>query len=68
MIYGIEMKKYQIIVDGEVVKEYPHKLQAVIWCFMHGYGYQKGTSRTCRWIIGAEIREVNDFSSPSHEE
>lgn len=54
------MTKYQIIVDGEVVKEYEHKLQAVIWCFMYGYGYQKGTSRTCRWIIGAEIREVKD--------
>lgn len=61
------MTKYQIIVDGEVVKEYEHKLQAVIWCFMYGYGYQKGNGDD-RMIVGAEIREVNDFSSPSHEE
>lgn len=59
------MTKYQIIVDGEVVKEYPHKLQAVIWCFMHGYAYE---GKGYKWIIGAEIREITDSSSPSHEE
>jgi hypothetical protein len=48
---------YQIIVDNEIVKEYEHKLQAVIWCFLKGYGYQKGRGSD-RWIIGAEIREV----------
>lgn len=59
--------KYQIIVDGEVVKEYEHKLQAIVWCFLNGYGYQKGNGDD-RMIFGAEIREINDSSSPSHEE
>lgn len=59
--------KYQIIVDGEVVKEYEHKLQAIVWCFLKGYGYQKGNGDD-RMIFGAEIREVNDSSSPSLEE
>lgn len=52
---------YQIIIDGNVVKEYEHKLQAIIWCFLKGYGYQKGNG-TDRWIIGAKIKEVkNDY-------
>lgn len=57
--------KYQIIVDGEVVKEYEHKLQALAWCHTHGYVV---SGKGVKWIVGAEIREVNDSSSPSHEE
>ncbi len=49
--------KYQIILKNKVVKEYPYRIQAVIWCFLKGYGYQKGRGID-RWIIGAEIREV----------
>lgn len=49
--------KYQIVVDGEVVKEYEHKLQALAWCFINGYAYE---GEGHRWIIGAEIREVEN--------
>lgn len=28
---------YKVAVNNEVVKEYPFKIQAVIYCFMHGY-------------------------------
>lgn len=48
---------YQIVVNGEVVKEYEHKLQAIIWCFMNGYVYEGNRHR---WISGAEIKEVKD--------
>lgn len=48
--------KYQVVVKNKVVKEYPYRIQAVIWCFLKGYGYQ---GRGHRWIAGAEIREVN---------
>lgn len=51
--------KYQVIVNKKVIKEYPYRIQAVIWCFLKGYGYQKGRG-TNRWIIGAEIREVQE--------
>lgn len=30
---------YRVFVDGECVKEYRHRIQAVIWCFLHGYVY-----------------------------
>jgi|GEM_PF-6885198 len=35
---------YQVVNKGSVVKEYPYKIQAVVWCFLHGfittgYGY-----------------------------
>lgn len=50
---------YQIIVNGEIVKEYEHKLQAIIWCIIKGYCYQRGNGND-RIIIGAEIREVED--------
>lgn len=50
---------YQIIVNGKVVKEYEHKLQAIIWCIIKGYCYQRGNGND-RTIIGAEIREVED--------
>jgi hypothetical protein len=47
--------KYQVIVKNNIVKEYPYRMQAVVWCFMHGYGY---AGKGYRWISGAEIREV----------
>lgn len=49
---------YQVVVNGKVVKEYEHKLQAIIWCFLKGYGYE---GKGYRWIIGAEIREVKNY-------
>lgn len=49
--------KYQIIVKGEVVKEYEHKLQALAWCYTHGYVM---SGRGMKWIVGAEIREIED--------
>lgn len=50
---------YQIVVDDEVVKEYEHKLQAIIWCIIKGYCYQRGNGND-RTIIGAKIKEVKD--------
>lgn len=47
--------KYQVIVDGKIVKEYTYRIQAVIWCFLNGHVVcGKGKN----WIVGAEIREV----------
>jgi hypothetical protein len=46
---------YQVIINNKVIKEYQHRIQAVVWCFMHGYGY---AGKGHRWISGAEIREV----------
>jgi hypothetical protein len=28
---------YQVIVNNKVVKTYPFKIQAIIYCFMNGY-------------------------------
>lgn len=50
---------YQIVVGDEVVKEYEHKLQAIIWCIIKGYCYQRGNGND-RIIIGAEIKEIGD--------
>lgn len=50
---------YQVIVNNKIIKEYPYRIQAVIWCFLKGYGYQRGNG-SYRWIIGAEIKEVKD--------
>lgn len=49
--------KYQVLVDGKVVKEYEHRLQAVDWCFINGYAYE---GEGHKWFLGAEIREVED--------
>lgn len=49
--------KYQVIVNNKIIKEYPYRIQAVIWCFLKGYGYQ---GKGHRWISGAEIREVEN--------
>lgn len=36
----IRMNKiYQVIVNNTVVKEYPHKWQAVMYCYLNGYVY-----------------------------
>lgn len=31
---------YKVIVNGKTVKEYPFKIQAVIYCFLNGYVYE----------------------------
>lgn len=49
--------KYQVIVNNKIIKEYPYRIQSVIWCFLNGYGYQ---GKGYRWISGVEIREVKD--------
>lgn len=46
---------YQIIINNEVVKTYPHRLQCVIWCYLHGYVV---CSKGVHWFIKAEIRKV----------
>lgn len=51
--------KYQVIINDRVIKEYPYRIQAVIWCFLKGYGYQKGNGND-RTIIGAKIKEVKN--------
>lgn len=28
---------YQVIVNNKVVKTYPFKIQAIVYCFMNGY-------------------------------
>lgn len=28
---------YQVVVNNKVVKTYPFKIQAIIYCFMNGY-------------------------------
>lgn len=30
---------YQVIINNIVVKEYKHKIQAIIYLWMHGYVY-----------------------------
>lgn len=47
--------KYQVIVDGEVVKEYSDKFRAYIYCHLHGYIL---SGRCYMFLIGAEIKEV----------
>lgn len=34
------VKKYQVIVNDTIVKEYPFKLQAETYCMNNGYVYQ----------------------------
>ena len=33
---------YQVILNNNVIKSYPYKIQAVIWCFLNGYVYSGG--------------------------
>lgn len=28
---------YQVIINNQIVKEYKHKIQAIIYLWMHGY-------------------------------
>ena len=28
---------YQVIVNNQTVKEYPYKIQAIVYCFLNGY-------------------------------
>lgn len=47
---------FEVYIKGAKVKEYPHRLQAVIYLILKGYGY---CSRFGSWINDeAEIREV----------
>ena len=49
---------YEVYIDGRKVKEYPHKLQAVIYLILKGYCYR---SRFGKWLDKrAEIRDVAD--------
>lgn len=46
---------YQVIVNGQVVKEYDDKRTAYIYCHMRGYVYYgKGEY----WLVGAKIMEA----------
>lgn len=45
---------YQIIINNEVVKTYPHHLQCVIWCYLHGHVV---SGNGYRWLIKVEIRK-----------
>ena len=33
------MNKWVVKVKGEIVKEYPYKWQAIMFCYMNGYVY-----------------------------
>lgn len=47
---------YEVYVNGEKVKEYPHYIQAVIYLVLKGYCYQ---DRFGRWLDNrTEIRKV----------
>ena len=47
---------YEVYINGRKVKEYPHKLQAVIYLILGGYCYH---SRFGKWLDKkTEIREV----------
>lgn len=39
--------KYEVYIKGEKVKEYPHKLQAVIYLMLKGFCYQ---DRFGKWL------------------
>lgn len=45
---------YQIIINGHVVKEYPDKFRAYVWCHMHGY---IRSGRGYYWLVKAKIKE-----------
>ena len=45
---------YQIIINNEVVKTYPHRLQCVIWCYLHG---RVVSGNGYRWLIKVEIKK-----------
>lgn len=46
---------YQVIVNGQVVKEYDDKRTAYIYCHMKGYIY---CGKGWYWLIGAKIVEA----------
>ena len=49
---------YEVYINGVKVKEYPHKLQAVIYLILRGCCYR---SRFGKWLNKkTEIREVID--------
>lgn len=49
---------YEVYIDGRKVKEYPHRLQAVIYLILKGHCYY---CRFGKWLDDrAEIREVAD--------
>lgn len=50
-----EVSMYQIIINNEVVKTYPHRLQCVIWCYTHG---RVVSSHGVHWLVNVEIRKV----------
>lgn len=51
MIYGV-------YIHGKKIKEYPHRLQAVVYLILKGFCYH---SRHGYWISPeAEIREIKD--------
>lgn len=31
------MSKYQVIINDDVIKEYPYKIQAYTYCILNGY-------------------------------
>lgn len=49
---------YEVYLHRKLVKTYKYRLQAVIWCMMHGH---VGQGRGYKWLKGdVEIREVSD--------
>lgn len=33
---------YKVILNNNIVKSYPYKIQAIVWCFLNGYVYSGG--------------------------
>ena len=58
------MRKWRIIKKSNyggwqrVVKEYPFKMQAVIWCFMHGYVTSGGYGSNRFYSLDPKIKIV----------
>lgn len=53
---------YNVYVNNTLVKSYPFRIQAVIYCYMNGYVYEGGYDFDNRWYRvldpRVKIREV----------
>lgn len=50
---------YSVIVNNKVVKKYPYKIQAIVYCFMKGYvysGYDEWNSYKYLQVLDDRVR------------
>lgn len=49
---------YQILINNNIVKEYPFKLQCITWCILNGYVCNGGMMH---WLIPTvKIKKIVD--------